>query len=144
MVDDDPAEHILDEALLRTVARRLGDLTLVETVSVFPASYPESVVALFDDSYYPTRMDQVSLELRAYVDGAFYITYREEWNGQARMCRWDRHENPHNTRDHFHQPPNAETKDAVDREYPNDFMRMLEQVLEYVDDRVGAVWDQDL
>lgn len=144
MADDEPPEYTLDEALLRTVAKRLGDLTLVETVSVFPNSSPESVIARFDDQYYPPWMDQVSLELRIYLGGASYITYREEWNGQAWMCRWDRHENPHNTRDHFHQPPNAETQDAVDREYPDDFLEMLNRVLEYVDDRVGAVWDQNL
>jgi hypothetical protein len=41
----DDTEKILDETLLRHIARRLGSLSLVESVSVFPYERPESVVA---------------------------------------------------------------------------------------------------
>lgn len=97
---EEAADHELNEALLRTVAQQLGALTLVDVVSVFPASSPDSVVARLDGQFYPFWMDQVRLECRAYLDGSFYITYREEWAGEALMCRWDRHENPHSSRDH--------------------------------------------
>ena len=130
----------LDEALLRFVARRLGQLTLIERVSVFPAAKPDSVVAQFDLRYFPERMDSVTLELRVYLDGAFYVSYREEWNGESWMCRWDRHDNPHSTRDHFHQPPEARTEDAIDREYPTDLLAVLELILDFVDQRLGDVW----
>jgi hypothetical protein len=145
MVEDeeDADAKVLDEALLRLVAKRLGDLTLVESVSVFPATKSESVVAQLDRRHYPERIDRATLELRAYLDGAFHITYREEWNGQSWLCRWDRHANPHSDRDHCHQPPDARTADTVDRDYPIDFLDVLELVLEDVDDRLGEVWDQD-
>lgn len=144
MVDENGDDvKVLDEALLRVVARRLGDLALVERVSVFPAGKPESVVARFDRRYYPERMDRVTLELRTYLDGAFHVSYREEWNGRAWTCRWDRHDNPHSARDHFHRPPGAGTADAVDRDYPDDFLDVLGLVLEYVDERLGEVWDRD-
>lgn len=144
MTDDEGGTpRVLDEALLRTVARRMGRLTLIDTVSVFPTEKPDSVVARLDTRYYPERITRVTLELRTYLDGAFHISYREEWNDQAWMCRWDRHDNSHSTRDHFHQPPDARTEGAVDREYPADFLAMLELVLAYVDDRLGAVWESE-
>ena len=143
VADEEYAASGLDEALLRTVAARLGKLTLVEGISVFPATKPESVVARFDLRYYPERIDLVVLELRAYLDGAFHVTYREEWNGESWMCRWDRYENPHSARDHFHRPPEARTEDAVDRDYPTDFLAVIELVLETVDRRVGEVWENE-
>jgi hypothetical protein len=103
----------------------------------------DAVVAYFDNQFYPSWMDQVRLELRAYLDDSFSITYREEWAGQAWMCRWDRHENPHSSRDHFHEPPDARTEDAVDRDFPDDYMRVLEIILEFVDERLGTVWEID-
>lgn len=133
----------LDEALLRLVAGRLGDLTLIERVSVFPATKPDSVVAQFDLQYFPERMDSVALELRVYLNGAFHISYREEWNGESWMCRWDRHDNPHSARDHFHKPPEARTQDAIDRDYPTDFLAVIELVLDFVDRRLGEVWENE-
>jgi hypothetical protein len=109
----------------------------------FPASKPDSVVAQLDLQYYPERMDSVSLELRTYLDGVFYISYREEWNGESWMCRWDRHDNPHSTRDHFHQPPVARTEDAVDRSYSSDFLAVIELVLDFIDQRLGKVWENE-
>ena len=133
----------LDEALLRLVAGRLGQLTLVERVSLFPASKPDSVVAQLDLQYFPERMNSVALELRTYQNGAFYISYWEEWNGESWMCRWDRHDNPHSSRDHFHQPPEARTTDAVDREYPTDVLAVLELILDFVDQRIGDAWENE-
>lgn len=34
-----------------------------------------------------------------------HVTYEENWSGERWTCRWGRHENPHNDRDHFHYPP---------------------------------------
>jgi hypothetical protein len=134
-------ERILDEALLRTVARRLGRLTRTGTVSVFPAEKSASVVASLDLQYYPEPFDEVTLEVRAYTDGSFFVTYRERRAGEDWMCRWDRHDNPHSSRDHFHQPPDAHTDDAVDRDFDEDFLDVLETVLDAIDDRLGTVWE---
>ena len=141
--DDDDAGSGLDEELLRFVARRLGRLTLIDSVSVFPASKPDSVVAKFDIQYYPERMDVVVLELRTYQDGSFSASYREEWNGESWMCRWDRHDNPHSTRDHLHRPPEARTEDAVDCDYPTDFLAVVELILDSIDQRLGEIWEDE-
>lgn len=134
-------ETLLDEALLREVAQRLGSLTMIDTVRVFPHQKPESVVAEFDSVYYPKAIRRVELELRAYQNGDFYITYREVRSGDDWMARWDRHDNPHNTRDHYHQPPRARTDDAIDKAYPADFFDVIELVLTEIDTRIGEVWE---
>ena len=60
------------------------------------------------------------------------------------MCRWDRHENPHNGRDHFHRPPAAQASEAVDREYSIDLFAVLKEILTELDERVGEIWlEQD-
>lgn len=132
----------LDEATLRVAAGRLRQLTLVDHVVVFPGEKPDSVVARFDCRHYPASVDAVRLELRAYDDGRFHVTYRERRDGRDWTCRWDRHDNPHNARDHFHEPPDARTSDAVDRAYPDRFLATLGEILAFVDDRVGAVWER--
>lgn len=134
-------ERTLDEALLRLVARRLGSLTLIESVAVFPHEKPASVVAAFDPRHCPENVRRVELELRAYTNGDFHVTYREDWSGEDWLCRWDRHENPHSSRDHFHPPPAARTEDAVDRDFPTDLLDVLSVVLGELDDRIGEVRD---
>lgn len=134
-------EKRLDEDLLRAAARRLGSLALVESVSVLPHEKPESIVANFDTIYYPDEIQTVTLEIRVYKNDDCHITYRERRAGNAWMCRWDRHENPHNSRDHFHRPPDAQSDDAIDTEFPTNFFELMEQVLEEVDERVGSVWE---
>lgn len=52
-----------------------------------------------------------------------------------------RHENPHNSRDHFHEPPNCEN--AVDRDdFPKYPFEMTELVLEFVEKRRGTAFEQ--
>lgn len=138
MDGDDTA---LDEALLREVARRLGSLTLVDTVRVFPHQKPASVVVQCEETYYPDEIRRVELELRAYRNGDFNVTYREVRSGDDWIARWDRHENPHNARDHYHRPPRAQTEDAVDREFPVDFFDVVEEALDEIDTRLGEVWE---
>lgn len=135
-------ERGLDQALLRVIAQRLGALGLVDSVAVFPPEKPSAIVAALDEQYFPPAFHQVFLEIRAFTNGDFSITYREESNGAAWQCRWDRHENPHSDRDHFHPPPQAGTDEAVDRDYPADVFAVLEVILSEVDDRLGQIWNE--
>jgi hypothetical protein len=132
----------LDEALLREVSKRLHSITVIETVRVFPPQKPASIVAHLDDAYYPDAIEAIELEFRAYHNGDFNVTYREHGSGTDWMTRWDRHENPHNSRDHRHQPPHARTEDAVDASFPTDFFAVIELVLGDVDERLGDLWDE--
>ena len=134
----------VDEATLRYLARVFGRRDEVRQTSLFPANKPESLVVALDVEYYPESVDGVSLELRAYTNGDFHVSYHETRAGDRRGCRWDRHDQPHNTRDHFHPLPDADTTAAVDRSYATDLTRVIEvTVLPWVDERVGALWESD-
>ncbi|WP_245779331.1 hypothetical protein [Halorubrum sodomense] len=97
-----------------------------------------------DVEYYPEPVDGASLELRAYTNGDFHVSYHETRAGDRRRCRWDHHDQPHNARDHFHPLPDAGTDAAVDRNYATDLTRVIEgAVLPWVDDRVDALWESE-
>ncbi|MDV7349681.1 hypothetical protein R3751_07820 [Halorubrum distributum] len=132
----------VDEATLRYLARAFGRRSEVCQTSLFPSNKPESLVVTLDAEYYPESVDGVSLELRAYTNGDFHVSYHETRAGDRQRCRWDRHDQPHNTRDHFHPLPDAATDAAVDRGYATDLTRVIEEtVLPWVGERVGALWE---
>ena len=139
--DDDATRAVVDDETLRYVGRLFGRLDEVRRTSLFPSNKSESLVVSLDDSYYPPEVTDVTLEIRAYTNGDFHVSYIERHSGARRRCRWDRHEQPHSSRDHFHPLPDAGAGSAVDREYPTDLTRVLEStVLPWVDDRVGSLW----
>ncbi|XGI83541.1 hypothetical protein ACEU6E_09755 [Halorutilales archaeon Cl-col2-1] len=129
----------VNESLLRSTANRLEKVDRFEKVVLFPVDYPESVIVETDLVYYPEDVDRAFLDIRTYLNGDFHISYIEERELDRWRCRWDRHENNHNSRDHFHPPPDAPTQ-GEDREYPDDFFDVLGIVLEYVESRLGEVW----
>ncbi|GAA0512202.1 hypothetical protein SAMN04488066_104136 [Halorubrum aquaticum] len=132
----------VDEATLRYLARAFGRRPEVEHTSLFPTNNLESLVVTLDAEYYPEYVESVSLELRAYTNGDFHVSYHETRAGDRRRCRWDRHDQPHNARDHYHPLPDAGTAAAVDRNYATDLTRVFEEtVLPWVDDRVGTLWE---
>jgi hypothetical protein len=132
----------VDEATLRYLARALGRRSEVRRTSLFPTTKLESLVVTLDVEYYPEQIDAVSLEIRAYTNGDFHVSYHETRAGARRGCRWDRHDQPHNARDHYHPLPDAGTAAAVDRNYATDLTRVLEEtVLPWVDERVGTLWE---
>ncbi|WP_123620044.1 hypothetical protein [Halorubrum sp. CSM-61] len=135
------ASRVVDEATLRYVGRLFGRQDEVEGTSLFPATKPESLVVRLDTARYPDDVDEIALEIRAYTNGEFHVSYLEEFAGDRRRCRWDRHDQPHNARDHFHPLPDAGTAAAVDRTYSADLTRVLEEtVLPWIDERLGALW----
>ncbi|MDB2265980.1 hypothetical protein PM025_18100 [Halorubrum ezzemoulense] len=132
----------VDEATLRYLARAFGRRTEVCRTSLFPTTKLESLIVTLDVEYYPERIDAVSLEIRAYTNGDFHVSYHETRAGARRGCRWDRHDQPHNARNHYHPLPDAGTAAAVDRNYATDLTRVLEEtVFPWVDERVGTLWE---
>jgi hypothetical protein len=132
----------VDEATLRYLARALGRRSEVRRTSLFPTTKLESLVVTLDVEYYPEQIDAVSLEIRAYTNGDFHVSYHETRAGDRRGCRWDRHDQPHNARDHYHPLPDVGTAAAVDRSYATELTRVFEEtVLPWVDDRVGVLWE---
>ena len=109
----------------------------------FPSNKLEILVVTLDTDYYPERIDEVVLEISAYTNGEFHVSYLEVASGEQRRCRWERHEQPYNTRDHYHPLPDASTAAAVDREYPTDITRVLTAtVLPWANERLGTLWEE--
>ena len=93
-------------------------------------------------TYYPPGVELVSLELVWYQNNDFSIHYREVYaDGESWECRWDRHPNAHNEREHFHPGPNADRDNAVDESYPIDWRDVLARVLTETDERMQAFWE---
>jgi hypothetical protein len=142
--DETLPERRVAEALLRHLQGIFADLEGVVQTSLFPANRQESLVTEFDTAYYPDSIGTVRLELRVYTNGDFHITYFETYLGERRHCRWDRHDQDHNSRDHFHPLPSASTAKAVDKSFPTDVTMVLRQdVLLWIDERLGELWDAD-
>lgn len=96
----------VDTALLRRVAERAAGTKFVVETTVRPVEHPDAAVLSLDLTYYPDLVQSATLLVRTYTNGDFNVVYREDWGGGSEWrCRWDRHENPHNARDHFHQRP---------------------------------------
>lgn len=139
--DADTTPAAVDDETLRYVGRLFGRRDEVQRTSLFPSNKLESLVVTLDDDYYPPDVTDVTVEIRAYTNGDFHVSYIERHSGERRRCRWDRHEQPHSSRDHFHPLPDAGTESAVDREYATDLTRVLEStVLPWIDDRMGSLW----
>jgi len=90
----DPSRSV-DEETLRYLSRAFGRRPEVHRTSLFPSNKLESLVVTLDADYYPDRVDGVSIEIRAYTNGDFHVSYLESLSGDRRRCRWDRHDQPH-------------------------------------------------
>lgn len=143
MTDDEWRPRTLNEEYLRSLSASLVSLSSVEGASLFPSGKPSSLVIELRNDHFPPDVGAVSLELRVFTNGDFNVTYAETYLGERRQCRWDRHDQPHSTRDHFHPLPDASTDDVEDRSYPGSISDVLrEAVFPWVDDRIGTLWDE--
>lgn len=134
----------MNESLLGHLQSLLGRLPEVAATSLFPRSKQETLLVDFETVAYPDTIEAVRLEVRAYTNGEFHVSYIERHLGERRQCRWDRHEQDHNDRDHFHPLPDAATAAAEDRSFPRDLTAVLRDVvLPWVEQRFGDLWDSD-
>lgn len=144
MVDEAPHKRRVDDALLRHLQQLFGQLELVSKTVLFPANRQESLVVEFETDHYPESVETVRLEIRVYINGDFHVTYFENYLGERRHCRWDRHDQNHNSRGHFHPLPTASTQDARDRAFPADVTEVMRRaVLPWVDERFGDLRDEE-
>lgn len=134
-------ESSLNEELCRILARHLADQDHVGHVETFPPDKADRIVAVFRDSYYPDEITEARLEFRIRLDGNLTLHYVESWPGDRWECRFDRHDNPHNTREHFHPPPDASTADCQNATYPADPFEVIGLVIQFVQDRIGDLWE---
>lgn len=143
MAENGGHDKVVDTTTLRYLARILGGHREVSDTSLFPKNKPDSLVISINDEFYPAPVEAVRLEIRLYTNGEFHVSYFEEHLGDVRRCRWDRHDQPHSSRDHFHPLPSASSSDAADRDFPDDAITTLETVvLPWIEDRLGALWEE--
>ncbi|WP_435158340.1 hypothetical protein [Haladaptatus sp. DFWS20] len=130
-----------NKEILRRVVRKLGNISLVTQVNPFSFNKPATVEVVFDETAYPEQISYVYIDIELQLNGDFYIHYVEEWERERKECRWDRHENPHNARDHYHPFPAATTDDAEDRRYPEDFFDVIGEVITDIQSRWGETFE---
>lgn len=94
----------------------------------------------FSTAFYPSSGEGATLSVRWYTNDDHKIHYRERHADHTWECRWDRHPNPHNTRDHFHPPPNAPTP-GDDASWPTDHRDVLASVLDEIEARIDTLWE---
>ena len=131
----------IDRPILEFLQTRLHATRQVSQAAITDASGHLQLQVVFASSYYPASVEDATLSVRWYTNDDFRIHYREVHSEQTWQCRWDRHPNPHDTRDHFHPPPTAPTP-GDDDAWPTDHRAVLRVVLEEVENRITALWDE--
>lgn len=141
--DDDTVPEVggIDTDILEQIGQHLERSNRFAETIFQPEYAPSSVVAEYDMGYFPTAIERAYLQIRWYKTDDFNIHYSEQYDaGDHWECRWDRHPNNHNTRSHFHPPPDATTP-GEDVEYEEDWRDVLTDVLGDLDDRIEAFWE---
>ena len=139
---DSPDRGPVDTELLDRIATRLGRSDRFEAVRTRPQYAPNAVIAEYDLGYFPNGVSRAYLRIRWFETDDFSIHYSEQYRtSKSWECRWDRHPNDHNTREHFHPPPDAPTPGA-DKEYADEWRDVLATVLTQLDARINAFWEE--
>jgi len=138
--DDGASPAPIDRSVLERIHSRLASIRLVESSGLTTDGNPHLRIVLSGD-YYPSDVT-ARLEIRWYRNDDFNVQYQEQRQGETWACRWDRHPNPHNSRDHFHPPPSANQADAQDEQWPKDHRDVCQLTLDYIEDRIEMLWEQ--
>ncbi len=131
----------IDRPVLEFLQTRLQATAQAARATTTDSSGPLELYVTLALSYYPETVEEASLTVRWYTNDDFKIHYREVHPDHAWECRWDRHPNPHNTRDHFHPPPTAPTP-GEDSSWPSDHRDVLRLVLDIIEERITSLWDE--
>ncbi|NHN47986.1 hypothetical protein G9464_10300 [Halostella sp. JP-L12] len=141
MPDDEQDVGAIDIDVLERIGRRLKGSSRIAAVAYHPEYAPNSVITDYEMGYFPAAVERAYLRIRWFETDDFCIHYSEQYDsGESWDCRWDRHPNDHNTRGHFHPPPEAGAP-ANDAEYSEDWRDVLARVLRDLDERVQAFWE---
>ncbi|SNZ15437.1 hypothetical protein SAMN06269185_2486 [Natronoarchaeum philippinense] len=129
----------IDRPILEFLQTRLQGTNQVSRATITDANGHLELNVSLAASYYPASVDKASLAVRWYTNDDFKIHYREVSSDDSWECRWDRHPNPHNSRDHFHPSPAAPTP-GKDASWPNDHRDVLRLVLDEIEARIADLW----
>lgn len=140
---DDPRGSIgpPDRQTLRLLERVLADQPVVDATEFDPNIHePQQLRTFLDTDRYPSSVDAARLDVRWFTTGDFSVHYVETTkDGGLWECRWDRHPNAHNSRLHFHRPPDgSECEDlSFSSLHPID---IVSTVLAAVESRIDELW----
>lgn len=130
----------IDSDVLERIGRRLRGSARFSSVEYRPAYAPNAVVADFDVGYFPAGVERASLRIRWFETDDFNVHYSEEYrDGGSWECRWDRHPNSHNDREHFHPPPDAATP-GEDMAFASDWRGVISRVVSELSERIQSFW----
>jgi hypothetical protein len=104
------------------------------------------VKLILDTNYYPKPVTDAHIIVNHSKNkkSSTSITYIEDWSGESWKCRWGRHSNTHNSRDHFHYPPDAGSNTnprAYDANYGKN-VQMVKVPADFIMKRVNYLWKQ--
>lgn len=130
----------IDRPVLEFLQTSLQGTEQVERSTISDAGGHLELRVQFGSTYYPSRVEAATVSVRWYPNDDFTIHYQEDHATAAWNCRWDRHPNPHHTRDHFHPPPDAMTP-GEDAAWPTDYRDVLRLILGEIEERITQLWD---
>ena len=132
-----------DRRTLRLLERHLaGDPLVAETEFDPNSDEPRELRAHIAIDGFPPSVERVRLDVRWFATDDFSMHYIETTRDDRWECRWDRHPNSHNSRLHFHQPPDG--TDATDLELPSLHpIDVLSTVLAAIEERIEQRWETD-
>ena len=139
-VDDGATPTPIDRSVLERLRLRFAGSRLFESVEIIEAGNLY-LHAELSSEYYPGDLS-ARLEIRWYRNDDFNVHYQEERPNSTWKCRWDRHPNTHNYRDHFHPPPAASRPNAENSQWPPDHREVSRLVLDWIEDRIDTLWEQ--
>lgn len=131
----------IDRPILEFLQRRLRTTRQVARATITDAGGHLELRVSLAAAYYPTSVEDADLSIRWYTNDDFTLHYRERHSDAVWECRWDRHPNPHNTRDHFHPPPDAATP-GTDADWPSDHRDVVTAVLARIETRIEESWTE--
>lgn len=138
--DDGASPAPIDRPILEFLQTRLRATSQIARATITDASGHLELQVGISPSYYPASVEDTQLTVRWYTNDDFAVQYRERHADHDWTCRWDRHPNPHTSRDHYHPPPAAGTP-GEDAAWPDDHRDVLAMVLDEVERRIETLWD---
>lgn len=130
-----------DRHTLRLLERHFTDDPLVGETTFEPNHHePRTLLATLDDDRYPNEVVSARVDVRWFESGDYSFHYVEHRsNGDLWECRWDRHPNEHDTRSHFHRPPDCESTEQLhlDSHHP---LEVSSTVLAAIEERLERLW----
>jgi len=138
--DDGASPAPMDRSVLERMQSRFATSRTFESARVVDGGNVH-LRAELSREYYPGETS-ARFEIRWYRNDDFNVHYQEEHHEGAWKCRWDRHPNAHNSRNHFHPPPAASPTNAADAQWPDDHRDVISLALDRIEERIETLWER--